>query len=81
MKKKLLAVLLAGTMTVTLGACGGASDSGSTSDDAAATEAGDAAGDDAAASTTGSKDAIRFMNTKIEIDTQLKEFAKQYQEK
>ena len=76
MKKKLLAVLLAGTMTVTLGACGGASDSGSKSDDAAATESGDAA-----ASTTASKDAIRFMNTKIEIDTQLKEFAKQYQEK
>ncbi|MGN0398778.1 MAG: ABC transporter substrate-binding protein [Blautia sp.] len=77
MKKKLLAVLLAGTMTVTLGACGGASDSGSKSDDAAATEA----GDDAAANTTASKDAIRFMNTKIEIDAQLKEFAKQYQEK
>ena len=47
MKKKLLAVLLAGTMTVTLGACGGASDSGSKSDDAAATD--DTAKDDAAA--------------------------------
>lgn len=74
MKKKILAALLAGAMTVTLGACGGNSDSGNDSSTA----------NDNAQGTTDtadvSKDAIRFMNTKIEIDGALKEFAKQYQE-
>lgn len=74
MKKKILAALLAGAMTVTLGACGGNSDSGNDSSTA----------NDNTQGTTDtadvSKDAIRFMNTKIEIDGALKEFAKQYQE-
>ena len=74
MKKKVLAALLAGAMTVTLGACGGNTGSGNDTSKA----------DDNTQGTTDtadvSKDAIRFMNTKIEIDGALKEFAKQYQE-
>ena len=67
MKKKWLAVLLAGTMTMTLGACG--SSSGSSSSDSSS--------DSSAASSSANKDAIRFVNTKIEIDSALKDFAKQ----
>ena len=70
MKKKWLAVLLAGTMTMTLGACG--SSSGSSSSDSSS--------DSSAASSSANKDAIRFVNTKIEIDSALKDFAKQYEE-
>lgn len=70
MKKKWLAVLLAGTMTMTLGACG--SSSGSSSSDSSS--------DSSTASSSANKDAIRFVNTKIEIDSALKDFAKQYEE-
>lgn len=70
MKKKWLAVLLAGTMTMTLGACG--SSSGSSSSDSSS--------DSSSASSSANKDAIRFVNTKIEIDSALKDFAKQYEE-
>lgn len=70
MKKKWLAVLLAGTMTMTLGACG--SSSGSSSSDSSS--------DSSTASSSDNKDAIRFVNTKIEIDSALKDFAKQYEE-
>ena len=74
MKKKILAALLAGAMTVTLGACGGNTDSGN--DTGTAND--NTQGTTDTANVSG--DAIRFMNTKIEIDGALKEFAKQYQE-
>lgn len=70
MKKKVLAALLVAAMAVgSLAGCGGSSgDSKSKSDSA---DSGD---------TKVSKDAIRFLNGKIEIDKPLKAFAKQYEE-
>jgi len=66
MRKKLLAALLASTMIIgSLTGCGSGS-SQSSSD---------------SKTSTGNSEAIRFVNTKIEIDKPLKEFAKKYQEK
>lgn len=70
--KKVLAALLAGVMVAgSLTGCGGPSSTPTT-----------AAGSSTAStdSGTGSAGAIRFLNNKIEIDKQLKEFAKKYQE-
>lgn len=53
-----------------LGACG--SSSGDSSSDSSS--------DSSTASSSDNKDAIRFVNTKIEIDSALKDFAKQYEE-
>ncbi|HIT90423.1 MAG TPA: carbohydrate ABC transporter substrate-binding protein, partial [Candidatus Merdenecus merdavium] len=75
MKKKILTVLLATVVAVTLGACGGTTDS---EDNGGATSGNTEETTDTA---NVSKDAIRFLSTKIEIDGALKEFAKQYQEK
>ncbi len=62
----MLAALLASTMVMfSLTACG--NDSSTTSSNSA--------------TSTQNSDAIRFVNTKIEIDKPLKEFAKKYQEK
>lgn len=67
MKKKILAVLLIGAMAVSsLAGCGNSSTGDKKSTDSSKEEV--------------SKDAIRFVNTKIEIDKPLKAFAKQYQE-
>lgn len=67
MKRKIAAIFMAMTMVMGFTACGGG---------AAETDAGSGTGEAAQAS----GEALRFMNTKIEIDTALKEFAKQYQE-
>ena len=66
MRKKLLAALLASTMIIgSLTGCG-SGPSQSSSD---------------SKTSTSNSGAIRMVNTKIEIDKQLKEFAKKYQEK
>ena len=66
MRKRVLATLLASTMVIgSLAGCGSSS-SQSSSD---------------SKTSTSSSEAIRFVNTKIEIDKPLKEFAKKYQEK
>jgi raffinose/stachyose/melibiose transport system substrate-binding protein len=77
MNKKLLATLLAATMSVgLLAGCGGSS-----SDDGSTTTGTDSSTDSSssAATTTASADAIRLVNGKIEIDDTLKELAAQYQ--
>lgn len=78
MRKKLLALAIVGIMMITsLTACGSKKDSNATNT-SADTETSAATTTD----TTGaSKDAIRIVNGKIEIDEQLKAFAKSYQEK
>ncbi|MDO5411327.1 MAG: ABC transporter substrate-binding protein [Lachnospiraceae bacterium] len=68
MKKKLVSLLLASAMVASLAACG--SSGGNTS-------GGDNKGGD---SKSGSGEAIRIINGKIEIDKQLKAFAKAYEE-
>lgn len=66
--KKLLALLLTGTMVLSLGACGGGgSDSGSS--DSGSSDSGSSSG------TT-----IRLVNGKIEVDQQLKKLAEMYKE-
>ncbi len=87
MKKKLMSVLLAGSMVVSLAACGGAADTTTTTSDNAesATEATKAAETteataDTASDATGSYDAVRLLNGKPEIDAQMQELAAKYQE-
>ena len=66
--KKLLALLLTGTMVLSLGACGGGgSDSGS----------GDSGSSDSGSS---SGTTLRLVNGKIEVDEQLKKLASVYEE-
>ncbi|MDD3277803.1 MAG: ABC transporter substrate-binding protein [Lachnospiraceae bacterium] len=78
MKKKSLAVLLAGTMSAALFAgCGG---SGASTSSSAGNSKSEAASESTGTTTTASKDAIRLVNGKIEIDEQLKAAAKKYQE-
>lgn len=68
--KKVWTAVLAGVMAAGLvTGCGGASTAETAS-----------AGSSAAVSEAGSKEPIRFLNNKIEIDKPLKEFAKKYQE-
>lgn len=70
--KKVMAALLAGVMAAGLvTGCGGQGTS-------PAAKAG--SDNKAVASEGGSKEPIRFLNNKIEIDKQLKDFAKKYQE-
>ena len=72
MKKKYLSALLVGTMAATmLAGCGGNSGADTKKEDKK---------EDAKATEEVSKDAIRLVNGKIEIDKQLKEIAKKYQE-
>lgn len=66
MRKKVLAALLASTMVIgSLSGCGSSSSQASSD----------------SKTSNGNSEAIRFVNTKIEIDKPLKEFAKKYQEK
>ncbi len=71
MKKKVLALVMAGTMAVSMAACG-SSDSGSSVD---GTESGTAS-----ATTSTSGEGIRLLNGKPEIDSQLQDLAAKYQE-
>ena len=89
MKKKLMSVLLAGTMVLSLAACGEtAADTATTSDNTAAdaqteTQAeAPAATEEAApaAEATGSLDPVRLLNGKPEIDAQMQALAAKYQE-
>ena len=66
MKKKLLALLLAGAMALSLAACGGSGDAGNAGES-------DNAGNAAATS-------IRLVNGKIEVDASLKKLAQMYEE-
>ena len=85
MKKKLMSVLLAGTMVLSLVACGKTTADTTTSDstDATATQT-DATQTDAdatqSADASGSKDAIRLVNGKPEINGQLNTLAAKYKE-
>lgn len=89
MKKKVLALIMAGAMAVSMAACGetaaapadaGADTSADASADAAADAEADAdAGDDAAAVETP-EGGIRLVNGKIEVDSMLKEAAAKYEE-
>ena len=74
--KKLIAILLAAVLVLSMAACGAASGS------AAEAPAGSAAeGGSAAAAPGGSSGSIRLVNGKIEIDAQLKKLAQMYEEK
>ncbi len=80
MKKKVLALIMAGTMIFGLAACGEAAapvaDAGAAPADDAA-PAGDASGE-AAAPAASSGEGIRLVNGKIEVDAMLKEAAEKY---
>lgn len=82
MKKKMLSAVLAGLVVMgTVAGCGsssGGTTEGSTQAAAGETAADKAVPDKAVSDKTG--EPIRFMNTKIEIDAPLKEFAKKYEE-
>jgi raffinose/stachyose/melibiose transport system substrate-binding protein len=93
MKKKLMSVLLAGTMVLSLAACGETgADTATTSDNTAAdaqtetqaetTAEAPAATEEAApaAEATGSFDPVRLLNGKPEIDAQMQALAAKYQE-
>lgn len=67
MKRKVIAVLLTSLMAFSLAACGGGGDSG----DSGSSDSG---------SSSGNSDAIRLVNGKIEIDSQLKKLAEMYEE-
>ena len=68
--KKLFALLLALAMVLSLAACGGGSTAAPAADGSAA----------AAAPSGDSSGALRLVNGKIEVDAQLKELAKKYEE-
>ena len=73
MKKKLLALLLAGAMAFSLAACGGGSgDAGNAGES-------DNAGDSGNAGNAAAK-SIRLVNGKIEVDASLKKLAQMYEE-
>ena len=86
MKKKVLSVLLAGTMALSMVACGGSTSTEtpaaetSTEETAADTteETTEAAESTEAADTAVSEGAIRLLNGKPEINDQLKELAELY---
>ncbi len=85
MKKKLVSIVLACTMALSLAACGSSAATNAGNADAAATDAAaadagsaDAAADTAAAS--GGAGSLRLLNGKPEIDSQLQELAKKYTE-
>ena len=87
MKKKALAVLLTGVMAVGLSACGGGASSSTaptTSSKAPATSSTAPATSSTAPATSSTAPAsgttLRLVNGKIEVDAQLKELAKAYNE-
>lgn len=70
MKRKVIAAMLTSLMVLSLAACGGGgSESG-----------GDSGSGSDSGSSSGNSDAIRLVNGKIEIDSQLKKLAKMYEE-
>ena len=75
MKKKLIALLMAGVMAVGLTACGGAAADTGAADNGAAADSADT--ETSAADASG---GIRLLNGKPEIDNQLQELAKKYKE-
>lgn len=82
MKKKLLAMALAGTMMVAaLTGCQGKSTSNTDPSPTSNESASQESSSDKASTDGGSKEAIRVINGKIEIDQQLKHFAEKYKEK
>lgn len=81
MRKKLLALLLAGTMiAASLTACGSKSDSTTDSKKPDSTATTDE-GKETETETKGTGEPIRIVNGKIEIDTQLKAYAVDYQKR
>ena len=87
MKKKVLALIMAGTMIFGLTACGGAApapaDNGAAADTAEETTdaaPADSADDSAEAPAASSGEGIRLVNGKIEVDQMLKDAAKKYTE-
>lgn len=82
MKKKLLAMALAGTMMVAaLTGCQGKSTSNTDPSPTSNESTSQESSSDKASTDGGSKEAIRVINGKIEIDQQLKHFAEKYKEK
>ena len=75
MKKRLMALALASVLALSLMACGG-----STSASSGSSSGGGEAAAPAAEASSGSGEAIRLLNGKPEIDTQLKALAAKYQE-
>lgn len=69
MKRKVIAAMLASLMVLSLAACGGGGESGGGSDSGSS-----------GSGSSGNSDAIRLVNGKIEIDSQLKKLAKMYEE-
>ena len=66
--KKLLALLLTGTMVLSLGACGGGGSDGGSGDSGSS-----------GSGSSGGK-TLRLVNGKIEVDAQLKKLAEMYKE-
>ncbi len=84
MRKNLLVGLLASTMIIgSLAGCSGDKQTSQTSgaDNSNDSTTSTTASDNSNNSSSSSKDAVRFVNTKIEIDKPLKAFAQQYGEK
>jgi ABC-type glycerol-3-phosphate transport system substrate-binding protein len=84
MKKRILALAMAGLMVAGLAGCGSSSSSTSSSAATSSTSAAEAAGSTAEASSTGTTakstgKTLRLVNGKIEVDAQLKDLAKQYE--
>ncbi len=73
MRKKMLALLMASTMVFSLAACGGGSGGGGDAGSGASSGASSDGGSDASG-------AIRLVNGKIEVDSQLKKLAQMYEE-
>ena len=73
--KKVLALLLAAVMVLSLAACGAAPATSAAPAEGSAAEAG------SAAPAAGGSGALRLVNGKIEIDAQLKKLAQMYEEK
>jgi len=88
MKKRMLTMLLAGTMALSLAACGGAAastDGAAASDDTAAAETTETtetteSADSGEAAPAATGEGIRLVNGKPEIDAQLQALAAKYQE-
>lgn len=80
MKKKLLAMVMAGAMVLGLAACGEAAPAPAAGDAAPAADAGAAETAETAAPSGGSGEGIRLVNGKIEVDAMLKEAAALYEE-
>lgn len=78
MKKKVLAIVLVGSMVAALTACGGSGSSSSTASTSSGSS--DGSSSEAAASSSSNGSSLRLVNGKIEVDSQLKELAAAYEE-